>query len=160
MKISIIAAVGQNNEIGSKNKLLWHISSDLKRFKELTTNHHILMGLNTFNSIGKILPNRISLILSYQKMTIDGACVFQSIDDAIEHAKNASENELFIIGGGQIYNQTINLADKMYITKVNQSFPEADTFFPEFETKNWNSKMVFEGQENNIDFEFWEFSRK
>lgn len=160
MKISIIAAVGQNNEIGSKNKLLWHISSDLKRFKELTTNHHILMGLNTFNSIGKILPNRISLILSYQKMTIDGAYVFQSIDDAIEHAKNASENELFIIGGGQIYNQTINLVDKMYITKVNQSFPEADTFFPEFETKNWNSKMVFEGQENNIDFEFWEFSRK
>ncbi len=131
-KISIIVAVGKNREIGKNNQLLWHLPEDLKRFKELTTNHPIIMGERTFNSIGRVLPNRTNIVLSQDaNLKIDGAIVCSSIPKAIEVAQKHDDEEIFIIGGASIYAQTIDLADKLYLTLVDQNF-DADVFFPDY----------------------------
>ncbi len=127
----MIVAHGNNYELGFKNQLLWRISEDLKIFKELTTGHHILMGRKTFESIGKPLPNRVSLVVSkqgfYSDSSIDHLHVFTDISEAIKFAKEKHETELFIIGGAQIYNYFMNLVDTMYVSEVDFE-GEADTF--------------------------------
>ncbi len=133
MKISIIVAIGKNREIGKDNKLLWHIPEDLERFKRITLGHPIIMGRRTFESIGRILPNRTNIIVTrdenYQK---EGSIVCHSLEEAIEIAKKSpGSEEIFIIGGGQIFEQAIKLADKLYLTLIEQSF-EADTYFPDY----------------------------
>lgn len=136
MKIALIVAIAENNAIGKNNELLWHLPADLKRFKEITTGHHIIMGRKTFESIGKPLPNRTSIVISrnsdYQP---EGVQVVHSLRAAFELCKD--EEEVFIIGGGAIYKETLHLADRIYLTKVHQDFT-ADTFFPPIEWENWN----------------------
>lgn len=131
-QISIIAAIGSNRELGKDNKLLWHIPEDLKRFKELTLNYPVIMGRKTFQSIGKPLPNRTNIIITHDKdYQQEGCFITHSLSEAIELAKTKDNNEIFIIGGGQIYNQAINIADKLYLTIVKGTF-DADTFFPDY----------------------------
>lgn len=137
MKISIIVAVAKNNVIGAKNKLLWHLDGDLPRFKKITTGHHILMGQKTFESIGKMLPGRTSLILSFdENYKVPGGFVFKTPEEAVEFAKNAGDEELMIIGGGMIYKYFLPLADKIYLTKVLKDY-EGDVFFPEINMNEW-----------------------
>lgn len=129
MILSIIVAKGKNNAIGKDNKLLWHISEDLKHFKQITSGHTIVMGRKTFESIGKPLPNRRNIIVSLKmKEAPAGTELAKSIDDVFRMCKD--EDEVFIIGGGEIYRQTIALADKLYITQVDVAPQDADTFFP------------------------------
>lgn len=129
MKISIIAAVSENNVIGSDNKLLWHIPNDLKRFKKLTTGHHILMGHKTYESIGRVLPERTNLVLSLKEnYEIPGAFVFNEIDKAIKFAQDRNEEELFVIGGGMIYKALLPLTDKIYLTRVLRNYDGEITF--------------------------------
>lgn len=137
MKIAIIVAVGKNNEIGKDNQLLWHLSADLKRFKELTTGHAIIMGRNTFESLPKgALPNRTNVVLSRNKnFAPSNTLVFDSLDAALVHLSN--EEVVFIIGGADLYKQTIALADTLYLTKVHAEFTDADTFFPTFDRSQW-----------------------
>lgn len=134
--ITIVVAMGKNREIGKENQLLWHLPKDLKHFKEMTSNHPIIMGRKTYESIGKPLPNRTNIVISRKNDWFEeGILIVGSIKEAIKFAKKIDEN-IFIIGGGNIYEQTIDLADKLEITLVDATL-EADTFFPKIDEKLW-----------------------
>jgi len=158
-KISIIVAVGKNREIGLNNALLWQIPEDLKHFKEKTTGKAIIMGERTFYSIGRALPNRLNIVLSQDPdLKIDGVTIAHSIPEAIEIGGKFSD-EVFIIGGGSIYAQTIGLADKLYLTLVDKEF-EADTFFPDYAKFD---KIVLESEpfeSNGLKFNFFELEKR
>lgn len=134
--ITLIAAAGENNELGKDNDLLWHLPDDFKRFKALTTGHYIIMGRKTFESFPKPLPNRTHVIItrSNEYKAPEGCIVVHSLEKAIE--ASPKNETLFIIGGGEIYKQSIDHADCIELTRVHNSF-EADTFFPEIDSKNW-----------------------
>lgn len=156
--MSIIVAIGSSRELGKDNKLLWHIPEDMKRFKQLTYGHLVIMGRTTYESIGSKLPGRINIIVSHNKNYIaEGCIVAHSLDEAIEVAKANETEEFFIIGGGQIYAQVMNLANKLYITVVDGNF-EADTYFPDYSVFN---KIIAkkEGQDKNYKYTFYDLSR-
>jgi dihydrofolate reductase len=137
--ISIVAAIGRNRELGKDNKLLWNIPDDLKHFKEVTSGHPIIMGRKTFESIGRLLPNRLNIIVTRHPFEVSEKlygkgeyAIVNSIDDAIDQAKVApGGEEVMIIGGGQIFTQALALTDRLYLTVVDADF-DADTFFPEY----------------------------
>ncbi|MDR0542000.1 MAG: dihydrofolate reductase [Dysgonamonadaceae bacterium] len=137
MKVSVIVAIGRNNEIGKGNDLLCHLPVDLKHFKEITFGHTVIMGRKTFDSLPKgPLPNRTNRVVSHNPdLKIEGAIVCPSLDTAL--LRSMDEEEVFIIGGAQIYRQALPVADKLYLTKIHAAFPEADTFFPEINYKEW-----------------------
>ena len=137
MTISIIVVIGRNNEIGKGNELLCYLPADLKHFKEITSGHTIIMGRKTFDSLPKgPLPNRKNIIVSRNpELKIEGATVYSSLDYAL--LKLIDEEEVFIIGGAQIYEQALPIADKLYLTRIHASFPEADTFFPSIDIRKW-----------------------
>jgi dihydrofolate reductase len=141
MLVSIIVGMGKNREIGKDNKLLWHVPADLANFKRLTMNHHMVMGRKTYLSIGRPLPGRTTLILSHspQKDIPAGCWGCGSLAEALELARQRGENELFIIGGGEVYRQALqqDLIDTIYLSRIEESY-EADTFFPEFEAAGWH----------------------
>jgi dihydrofolate reductase len=135
--ISLIAATDLNRGISRDNRLPWHLQKDLKRFKSLTMGHHLVMGRKTFETIGKHLPGRIMIIISRNKSYHpDGFIVASSIEEALEIAKLNHETEVFIIGGGDVFTQSIHLAHKIYLTRVN-SDASADIFFPKIDPLKW-----------------------
>ncbi|MDR1007420.1 MAG: dihydrofolate reductase [Campylobacteraceae bacterium] len=136
MRVSIIVAVGKAWQIGLDNKLLWHIPEDLKLFKELTTGHHLIMGRKTYQSIGKPLPNRTSVVLSKNDFNAEGVFTCESLQKAIELCENRGEDESFVVGGGEIYKEALPYADRLYLTTVDYS-GKADTFFPPINFRNW-----------------------
>jgi dihydrofolate reductase len=135
--ISIIVALAENLAIGAGNGLLWKLPNDMRRFRELTAGHTVIMGRKTFESLPKgALPNRTNVVISKNKETVSGNCkIFGNLQDAIKEYGN--EEEVFIIGGASVYHQTIDLADKLYVTRVHHSFGNADTFFPETDENKW-----------------------
>lgn len=135
-ELTIIAAAGENDAIGKDNMLLWHLSNDLKRFKDLTNGHHIIMGRKTFESFGKPLPNRTHVVITAQNnyQVPEGVIVVNSLANAINIAKN--DVQPFIIGGGEIYKQAMAIADKIELTRVHENF-EGDTSFPKIDSKIW-----------------------
>lgn len=134
MIVSIIVAVANNNAIGGNNQLLWHISADLKRFKAITSGHAIVMGRKTYESIGRPLPNRQNIVITRNReLTLPGADVVESV---VAAKAVATGEELFIIGGGEIYRQTMVLADRIYLTRIWADY-KADTFFPEIDLRIW-----------------------
>ncbi len=147
--VTIIAAIANDNALGKDNKLIWHLSADLKRFKATTTGHHIIMGRNTFESIGRPLPNRTTIIITRNPtFKADGCIVVNSIEEALDASKEDATP--FIIGGAQIYKQMINSVDKLDITEVHHSF-EADAFFPTIDKTIWKetSRQNFNADEKN-----------
>jgi dihydrofolate reductase len=157
MKVSIIVAVAENGVIGNKNKLLWRLSEDLKLFKARTLNHAVIMGRNTFESIGKPLPGRLNIVISRNKnLTIEGVQVANSFKKALEIAEsNFPEKEIFVIGGDQIYKIAEDYCKTLYLTKVPLR-PEGDAFFDLEHYKNWtcSEKLIFKKDEKNeVDFE-------
>lgn len=133
--ITLIAAAAENNALGKDNDLVWHLPDDFKRFKRLTTGHYIIMGRKTFESFPKPLPNRIHVVITRQKdYQADGAIIVHSLEDALQAAKD--DPQPFVIGGGEIYKQALDIADKIELTRVHGTF-EADTFFPEFDKDQW-----------------------
>jgi len=161
-KISIIVAIASNHAIGKDNDLLWHISKDLKRFKEMTLDHFIVMGKKTYFSLPKRpLPNRTSMIITdVEGEEIDDCLMAYSIADAIAKMDNYNEN--FIIGGGSIYSQFLKYANKMYITRVHKDF-DADIFFPEFSLDEWSlvEKIdVNDDPQNDFSYSFETYVRK
>lgn len=136
--ISLIAAVGLNNQLGGDNQMLWHIPEDFKLFKSRTMGHHMIMGRKTFESIGRPLPGRTSIVLSRDpKFKAQGVFIFDDLEVAIDYAKERGESELFIIGGAQIYSQALLLADKIYLSRVDY-YGDADAHFPEIDQSKWN----------------------
>jgi dihydrofolate reductase len=161
--ITIIAAIANNNALGKDNDLIWYLPADLKRFKKVTTGHHILMGRNTYESIGKPLPNRTTVIITRNSnYKAEGCIVVNSIEKAIEVAKE--DEHVFVIGGAQIYKQAMeaDLVDQLDITLVHQDF-EADVFFPEIKTAIWKeaSREDFEADEKNTyDYSFISYKKR
>ena len=157
--LTIIAAIGKNNELGYKNDLIWHLPDDLKFFREKTTGKTIVMGYNTFLSLPKLLPNRKHIVLSSDNLDIKDVTSFTNLEDLIKFIKEIDE-EVFIIGGASIYKQFIDLVDKMYLTEVESEFKEADVYFPEFNKDEWERIELLENENNNIRFKHIEYRKK
>lgn len=158
---TIVVAMGEKNEIGFENQLLWHLPKDLKHFKEITTGHPVIMGRKTYESIGKPLPNRTNIVVSGKSDWFEeGILIVGSIKEAIKFAKKIDE-EIFIIGGGKIYEQTIDMVDKLEVTLVKADL-EADTFFPKIDSKVWKKveEICYEKDDKNqYDFCFQTFEK-
>ena len=161
--LSIIVAKAKNNIIGKDNKLLWNLPEDLKRFKKLTTGHVIIMGRKTFESIGRVLPNRKHIIFSQNKglkYEDENVEVVHSMLEIKEYIDNDEEN--FVIGGAMIYNLLMPYVNKMYITQIDKEF-EGDAFFPKIDEEKW--KIVEEendliNEESNLNFSYITYERK
>jgi len=160
--ISIISAIGKNNEIGKKNGLLWDLPLDMKHFRETTSGHPIIMGQKTFESIGRPLPNRRNIVITLDKN-------YSHVGIEIVHSPEGlnvlldKNIENFIIGGGQIYKLFIDKADKLYITHVNAEFPDADAFFPTIDMHIWEktkSEKYEKDELNKYNLEFAEYIKK
>ena len=147
---TIIAAIGKNRELGRDNKLLWSLKGDLKFFKEKTTNHTIIMGRKTFESLGRLLPNRKHVVISSSNNFPKEVDVYNNIESLLSHYKDTSE-ELFIIGGAKIYSEFIDYATKMYLTLVDGEF-DADVYFPMFDENDWTKTVLSENEENGLKY--------
>lgn len=132
--ISVIVAVAENGTIGDKNTLLWHITEDMKHFRQLTTGHPVVMGRKTYDSLGRPLPNRRNVVITRQDLQIEGCEVVHSLEEAL--ALFGPEEEVFVIGGAQIYAEAMPVADRFYLTVVEHAY-EGDTAFPEWDRTAW-----------------------
>ena len=163
MKISFVVARDEQYGIGKENNLLCHLPADLKYFKALTTGHCILMGRRTFESIGRPLPGRTNMVITRDKNArIEGCEVFNTADEAIAFARSKNETELFVIGGGMIFRDLFNLADKLYVTLIHHSF-HADTFFPVPNPEDWElvrSEAHHADEKNSYDYTFEVYTRR
>lgn len=139
MILSFIVAVSDNNAIGRHNTLPWHLPEDLKFFKRTTMGKPVIMGRKTFDSLGRPLPGRLNIVLSSHKDIVlpEGVLLFDDINTAIERLQSEPVNESFIIGGGKVFETTLPYADRMYITRVHCTIPDADAFFPEIDHTHW-----------------------
>lgn len=154
--IALVVAMAENNVIGKENKLIWHLPADLKFFKNLTTGHPIIMGRKTYESIGKPLPNRTNIIITRQPdFKAESCLVAHSLSEALMMAQQL-DSDIFVIGGAEIYNQAMFLADTIYLTEVHHKF-EGDTFFPEIDPLLWVETAREEHQadeKNPYDYAF------
>ncbi len=156
--INIIAAIGQNRELGASNDLLWHIPEDARHFKELTTGHPVIMGRKTFESIPakfRPLPNRTNIVVTRNPDldVSDDIIVVNSLAEAIKQAEQSTgSDEIFIMGGGQIYAEGLPLADRLYLTLVERTFPQADIFFPEYQ--NIFAKEISREEKSDEQFKY------
>ncbi|NQY09859.1 MAG: dihydrofolate reductase [Flavobacteriales bacterium] len=161
MKLSIIVAISENGVIGHDNDLIWHLPADLKFFKETTTGHFIIMGRKTHESIGRPLPNRTNVVISRNEAYSNEGCEnVTSIDTALELCKD--EDEVFIIGGAQIYKESLAKVDYVYLTRVHDNF-NGDVVFPEFDLNDWteeNSERHEADDKNQTAYSFIKYSRK
>ncbi len=155
MRVSFIVAKSENNVIGKDNKLPWHLKDDLQHFKKITMGHHMVMGRKTFESIGKPLPGRMSLVLSSEPKAVQDQVVwFQSIWRAIKFAERAGESELFVIGGANVFKSALSVCDRIYLTEIHAQV-EGDVFFPQLSLKNWkllSEQKHSKNKDNDFDF--------
>ncbi len=155
MSIALIVATDLQNGIGANNQLIWHLPADLKYFKQLTTGHAIIMGRKTYDSIGRPLPNRNNIVITRNKTwQAEGVTVVHSLQEAIETCKN---NDSFIIGGAEIYQQALNFVEVLYVTQVHKTFEIADTFFPKIDSNIWQETARIKNPKDSkhlYDFDF------
>jgi dihydrofolate reductase len=131
-RVSIVAAIGKNRELGKGNDLIWRISPDLKRVKELTMGHPLIMGRKTYDSIGHPLPGRTNIVITRAQLCIDGCLVFDSLQKALDAAKAIDTEEIFIFGGASIYAEALPFVHRLYLTEIQETDAQAEVFFPEF----------------------------
>lgn len=159
--LTIIAAAGENNELGKDNDLVWRLPDDFKRFKKLTTGHYIIMGRKTFESFPEPLPNRTHVVITRQEnYKKEGIVVVHSLERAVELTED--DPQPFVIGGGEIYQMAMKMADRIELTRVHGTF-EADTFFPEIDEKEW--KLISEefhdkDEKHNYAFTYLTYDRR
>src|SRR5437016_5391285 len=147
MRISIIAAAAENGVIGRQGRLPWHLSDDLQRFKRLTMGHTIIMGRRTWESIGRALPGRRTIVVTSQpgyRTGVDGVSIAPRLDDALRIAEDATDEEAFIVGGAELYREAVARASRLYMTRIKATV-EGDTYFPNVEWNNWR---LIESQEH------------
>lgn len=156
--ISLIAAVGKNNELGLDNHLIFNIPGDLKFFRNTTLGKTVIMGRKTYESIGKPLPKRINIVVSNSLKETDGITIINSLEEVLEKYLN-SEEEVFIIGGESLYNYFINYAQNIYLTRVYAN-AVADKYFPSFDENNYNQTLLGENKENNLEYKHILYRRK
>jgi len=167
LKVSIIVAIAENNVIGKNNTMIWHLPADMKFFREKTTGHCIITGRKNYESIPekfRPLPNRTNIVVTRNKnYSAPGAEVVNTLEEAIELARSKNETEVFIIGGGQIFEETLvkNLADTLYVTEIHHSF-EGDTFFPAIDKSTWKEihhTKIPADEKNKFAFDFVVYSK-
>ena len=162
MKISAIVAMGNNRVIGVDNKMPWHLPSDLRYFKQITMGHPMIMGRKCFDSIGKPLPGRTTIVLSRNESLSIGGCVMKSsLQEALGFAKNLNTDEIFIVGGAEIYNLSKPMWTKIYVTHVDVSI-KGDTFFPEIDLSDWRvilNDPRKKDKKNAFDFTFRQYTK-
>jgi len=163
MRVSIIVAIAENNAIGKDNKLIYWLPDDLKRFKSLTTGNTIIMGRKTFESLPKgALPNRRNIVLTRnENLDFEGAERFGSLKDALDACCN--DEEVFVIGGERVYRQAMEMADRLCITLIHDTPADADAFFPEINSDEWEEVMVephYADEKHKYDFDFINYERK
>ncbi len=153
MKVTMIAAAGENNALGKDNDLVWHLPDDFKRFKKLTTGHHIIMGRKTFESFPKLLPNRIHIVITHNKdYAPEGVLIAHSIEEALGLVQG--DDNPFVIGGGEIYHLALPYTDCVELTRVHGVF-EADAFFPKLDMQKWKEVSAeFHEKDNKHNFSF------
>ena len=157
--ITLIAAIGKNRELGYNNDLIWKIPEDLKFFRENTNGKYIVMGLNTFNSLPKLLPNRKHIVLTHRDIELDSSVViFHSINELLSFIDMLDE-EVMIIGGSMIYNQMIEYASQMLLTEIDDSH-DADVYFPMFNLSEWDRELISEHNYNEIKYSHVLYRRK
>ena len=162
MKLSMIACVGKNLELGKNNDLIWHLPNDLKYFKKVTDGKMVVMGKNTFKSLPGVLKNRKNIVLTFadDSETLPPLVeVFHSIDEFLENYKDYSD-EIFIIGGASIYKQFIDKASTLYLTEVMESCEDASVYFPNFDKDNYIKEVIGCGSDNDINYQFTIYRRK
>jgi dihydrofolate reductase len=156
-------AFDENRVIGKNNALIWHLPADLKRFKALTTGHVIIMGRKTFESIGKPLPNRTTIVISRQTdLQIEGAVMANSVEEAILKGKSLTREDIFIVGGAEIYALSLPLADQILVTQLHDIF-DGDAYFPEIPAESWEIAEKERGitdEKNTYQFSYLTYSRK
>lgn len=158
MSISMIAAIGRNNELGKGNDLIWHFREDMKFFKEATTGNTVIMGRKTFESLPHALPNRRNIVItSNPDYDVDGAEVAAGIDDALELAKG---DNIFIIGGGKIYSEFLPLADTLYLTEIDADCTDADVYFPSFDKSLYTAEKLTDYEVDDIHFSHIKYKLK
>lgn len=156
--LSLIAAIGKNNELGFNNQLIWRIKEDLKQFKKITMDNNLIMGFNTYNSIPKTLENRKYIILTRKKIEINNTTIYHNKEDLI---KNINDYEEYIvIGGAQIYKLFIDEVAVMYLTHIDDTFKLADTYFPNFDENNYTKELLMEGNQNGINYKQYKYVRR
>ncbi len=160
--VTLIVAAAENNAIGKGNKMPWHLPNDFKYFKTQTMNHSIIMGRKTFESIGKALPGRRNIVISRQPLfSADEVDVANSLQDVMNYCRD--ENEIFIIGGAEIYKQSIELADKILLTRVHTKIPDADAYFPTLLESEWDlisQENHYKDEKHQYDYSFEIYKRK
>lgn len=157
MTISMIAAAGENNTLGKDGKLLWHLPNDLKRFKRLTLGHPVIMGRKTFETLPNPLPRRTNIIVTRQKdYKADGCIVVHTIEEALKAGKEIKDNdEICIVGGGEIYKLGLPYANRIELTRIHHSFDGGDAFFPEIDYKDWElSHEEFHAADDKNEYDF------
>ena len=157
MNISIIAAVGKNNELGKNNDLIWHFREDMQFFKKTTIGATVIMGRKTFESLPKALPNRRNIVISSDRnYNAEGAQTVCSIEEAIELTK---DEKVFIIGGASIYKAFLPYANEIFLTEIEAQCEDAHTYFPEFNKSLYNREVLGASSENNSEFSFVKYTR-
>ena len=159
MNISMIAAIGKNNELGKNNDLIWKIKDDMKFFKETTMGHPIVMGRKTFESLPNILPGRKNIVISKSDILNSKIEVYKSIGEFLIANKDIEE-EFFIIGGASIYSQFLELANKLYLTEIDSECKGADVYFPTFNKTNWDKTILSENSSDNLKYRHALYKRK
>ncbi len=158
MLISIIAAIGKNNELGKDNDLIWHFRDDMKFFKATTTGNTVIMGRKTFESLPHALPDRRNIVITSNKdYKAEGAEVVTGVQEALNTAK---DDNIFIIGGGRIYSEFMKYADRLYLTEIEAECEDADTFFPEFDKSAYTKEFIAEYEASGIRFSHVLYKKK
>lgn len=155
---SIIAAIGKNNELGKNGGLVFNIKEDMKFFKDTTTGHKVVMGYRTWKSLPKKLPDRENFVVSYEEVK-EADHTITNLDNFIDQNKDTDE-EIFIIGGGMVYTAFLDHAKNLYLTEIDATVPDADTFFPEFDKSNYNKTIIKKGSENGLTYTFAKYIKK
>lgn len=157
--VSLIAAIGKNNELGYNNGLIWHLPGDLKFFKDVTMGCDIVMGKNTFYSLPKMLPGRKHIVLTRGNIDNEDVLVFHSKIELIDYLKDV-KRQVMIIGGASIYSQFIDVVDSMYLTHIDSSFEEADSYFPIINYSEWDSRLLGSNMDNGVSYKHVLYKRK
>ena len=163
MQKNIIVAIADNNAIGKNNELLWHISDDLRFFKRQTLGWPVIMGRKTFESIGRALPGRVNIVISRGFTTGEEVAVVGSLEDAFQLAESTNLEKCYVMGGGQIYAQALEFADRLGVTHVHTVIEDADTFFPQIDPSVWAVEQrseLFTDESSGYTFEFVEYLRR
>jgi dihydrofolate reductase len=159
MNLTLIAAIGKNNELGKNNDLIWHLHEDMKFFKENTMGKPIVMGKKTLDSLPKLLPGRKHLVLTHQDIQIEGVLTFKSKEELLNYL-DSYEDEVMVIGGASVYEEFLENADRMLLTEIDAECNDADKYFPSFNKEEWEQKVLCGHLEKGISYKHLEYKRK